>query len=423
MAPYDAPRPRRHRPREAARRDGDRGGRGRALDSRFRVAQTLVRHGRRTAGSAGRDGSRSDPAAAAKTRVLYASFPNAVDAKGVGRFTADVWMTNTDAAKSADVTMLMSPLPHRTTGPAPADGSQQALALRPDARGRRDAPLPKPPRGRSSDYEGACFRSRSVRSRPRSARPPRRNRRSPRAGFARRAGGETPLLAGSASRSFGSEMRPVAPGEGAKRNADPAHVVSGLENDANRRTNLLLAETSGYDTTIRDQRFQAKARPSRRDGQLVDFKQTGAGGPDRPGQRRRLSSRTGPPTRARTSGARSWSTRAAPTPSASRRGRSFGLATVIDNRTQDTSLRVGVSTTALNPTFVPASSLAAARTALASLPYGGDAAPLAFPTVHSAGATLATGGRPCWRTRLTMTNTSTTEDRNFRLKYVDAAAT
>jgi hypothetical protein len=68
---------------------------------------------------------------------------------------------------------------------------------------------------------------------------------------------------------------------------------------------------------------------------------------------------------------------------------------------------------------VPTSSLAASRTALASLPFGGAPAPLLFPTVHSAGAALATGARPFWRTRVTLTNTSEVQ-RSFTLEYLDA---
>ncbi len=61
------------------------------------------------------------------------------------------------------------------------------------------------------------------------------------------------------------------------------------------------------------------------------------------------------------------------------KGAVVGMATVIDNRTQDSSLHVGVSTNALNPSYVPTSGLASSRTALASLPFGGAPAPLLVP--------------------------------------------
>ena len=105
--------------------------------------------------------------------------------------------------------------------------------------------------------------------------------------------------------------------------------------------------------------------------------------------------------------------------SGAQNGSVVGMATVIDNRTQDSSLHVGVSTNALDPSYVPTSNLTASRTALASLPYAGAPAPLLFPTVHSAGAALATGAKPFWRTRVTLTNTSE-EQRSATLEYLDA---
>ena len=67
------------------------------------------------------------------------------------------------------------------------------------------------------------------------------------------------------------------------------------------------------------------------------------------------------------------------------------MATVIDNRTQDSSLHVGVSTNALDPSFVPTSSPRRRAGAGARCRSRGEPAPLLFPTVHSAGATLASG--------------------------------
>ncbi len=101
------------------------------------------------------------------------------------------------------------------------------------------------------------------------------------------------------------------------------------------------------------------------------------------------------------------------------------LATVIDNRTQDTSLRVGTSTRSLNPVLQPAARAApAGREALSvsepqtTLPFDGGPAPLFFPAAHAVGAPLASGNAPVWRTRVTLTNTSTAQ-RQVQLTFVD----
>lgn len=349
-------------------------------------------------------GTAATPVALAKTRVLYAAFPNAVDARGVGRFAADLWITNTDVVSPITLSLFFNPIG------APADGS----AIK-----RFDVQLAA---GETRRYrnvvatllgsEGA-FTVEVRSSAPTvSATALVANTALPAVAAARRA------LTGVASGSYGFEMRPTSPGEGAKQ-SDPVHVVSGLAKDANRRSNLLLLETSGYDTTVEVTLKDKRGAPITKGGQIVRITQiVPANGTIQLNGDEVFFD--GP-----VSGAYAWATiqwmSSATDGAGAPKGSVVGMATVIDNRTQDSSLHVGVSTTALNPSYVPVSSLAASRTALASLPYGGDSAPLAFPTVHSAGATLATGTRPFWRTRLTMTNTSTTEDRNFRLKYVDAA--
>jgi hypothetical protein len=106
------------------------------------------------------------------------------------------------------------------------------------------------------------------------------------------------------------------------------------------------------------------------------------------------------------------------------KGSVVGMATVVDNRTQDSSLHVGVSTEALNPSYLPGSNTASRR-ALASLPFAGGPAPLLFPTVHSAGAPLESGEKPFWRTRVTLTNTGTTaaDQRQVTLEYLETNGT
>jgi len=349
-------------------------------------------------------GTAPTPAAAAKTRVLYAAFPNAVDARGVGRFAADLWITNTDVVNPITLSLFFNPVG------APADGS----ALK-----RFDVQFAA---GETRRYrnvvatllgsEGA-FTVEVRSSAPTvSATALVANTALPAVAAARRA------QTGLASGSYGFEMRPTSPGEGAKQ-SDPYHVVSGLAKDANRRSNLLLLETSGYDTTVQITLTDKNGQPITKGGQVVRITQTvPANGTIQMNGDDVFFDGPVP-------GGYVWATlqwlSSATDGSGTQKGSVVGMATVIDNRTQDSSLHVGVSTNALNPSYIPTSNLAASRTSLASLPYGGAPAPLAFPTVHSAGASLATGSRPFWRTRLTLTNTNTSTQRNLRLKFIDAA--
>ena len=370
-------------------------------------------------------GSPSGPSPA--TRILFPSLPNAVDAKGIGRFTSDVWLTNSDAARAADVTMLMSPvLPHYGPGPGVPYETRQVwrldLTLTPGETRRFRNLL------NLMNYEGAC--SAEVRSSATtvSATAVVNNQpllaASAYATASRTALADgTPLLAGSAPRSFGSEMRPVAPGEGA-RNADPAYAVSGLEFDANRRTNLLLAETSGYDTTVRVQLFQSNGSPVTKGGQPVDFKQQVPAGQTVQVNAPDLFDDT-----ASYASPYFWALVTFDSSAADAFGVPAGsvvpLATAIDNRTQDTSLRVGASTRSLNPVLQTALQASpAGRASLsvaepqAALPYDGGPAPLFFPAAHAVGAPLASGNAPVWRTRVTLTNTSTAQ-RQVQLTFVD----
>jgi hypothetical protein len=347
-------------------------------------------------------GSTALPAASAKTRVLYASFPNALDAKGVGRYAADLWLTNTDVVNPITLSIFFNPVG------APGDGS----ALQ-----RFDIQLAA---GETRRYrnivstllgvDGAfTVEVRSPASTV-SATALVANTAIPAVAAARRA------LTGTASGSYGFEMRPTSPGQGAKQ-SDPYHVVSGLAKDANRRSNLLLLETSGYDTSVQITLTDKNGQAISKNGQLVSIVQTipangtiQLNGDD--------AFFDGPVPGAYVWTSIHWLSSATDT-SGNQRGSVVGMATVIDNRTQDSSLHVGVSTNALNPSYVPTSSLAT-RTMLASLPFAGAPAPLFFPAVHSAGAPLASGEKPFWRTRVTLTNTNTAESRFVTLEFLDA---
>ena len=348
-------------------------------------------------------GTAATPAALAKTRVLYAAFPNAVDARGVGRFAADLWITNTDVVSPITLSLFFNPVG------APSDGS----ALK-----RFDVPLAA---GETRRYrnvvatllgsEGA-FTVEVRSSAPTvSATALVANTALPAVAAARR------TLTGVASGSYGFEMRPTSPGEGAKQN-DPIQVTSGLAHDANRRSNLLLLETSGYDTTVLVELFNNQGKPVTKNGQPVQLQKTvPANGTLQINDVDELFDAA--PLAGTYAYARITWKSSATDGTGAQKGSVVGMATVIDNRTQDSSLHVGVSTNALDPSYVPTSSLTASRTALASLPFGGAPAPLLFPTVHSAGAALATGAKPFWRTRVTLTNTSEVQ-RSVTLEYLDA---
>lgn len=348
-------------------------------------------------------GAGAIPVASAKTRVLYASFPNALDARGVGRFAADLWITNTDAVNPITLSLLFSPVG------APADGS----ALK-----RFDVQLAA---GETRRYrnvvatlmgsEGAYTVEIRSSAPTVSATALVANTALPAVAAARRA------QTGLASGSYGFEMRPTSPGEGAKQN-DPIQVTSGLAHDANRRSNLLLLETSGYDTTVLVELFNNQGKPVTKNGQPVQLQKTvPASGTLQINDADELFDAA--PLAGTYAYARITWKSSATDGTGAQNGSVVGMATVIDNRTQDSSLHVGVSTNALDPAYVPTSSLETSRTALVSLPFGGAPAPLLFPTVHSAGAALATGAKPFWRTRVTLTNTSEAQ-RSVTLEYLDA---
>jgi hypothetical protein len=355
-------------------------------------------------------GAGAIPATAPRSRLLYAAFPNAIDARSVGRFAVDLWLTNTDAMNPVAVSLLFLPVG------VPGDGFllrrfDLSLAAGETRRYRNVV-------GTLLGVEGAFTAEVRSFAPTVTATAVVNNRPLPATVAARNASRRT--LAGTTppTGQYGFELRPTLPGEGVKQ-SDPSHVASGLAHDANRRSNLLLLETSGYDTTVLISLYNSAGRLVTKDGQAVQLLKTvPANGTLQINDADELFDAAPLP------GAYAYATiewkSSATDATGAQKGSVVAMATVIDNRTQDSSLHVGVSTTALNPLYVPASSLKAGRAVLASLPFGGTPAPLLFPAVHSAGAPLTSGEKPFWRTRVTLTNTSD-EPRSAVLEYLDAS--
>jgi hypothetical protein len=359
-------------------------------------------------------GTGATPAAAARTRLLYAAFPNAVDARNVGRFAADLWLTNSDAVNAVPVSLLFNPIG------GPSDGS----ALR-----RYDLTLAAGETRRYRNVVGTLLGSEGAFTvEVRSTAPTLtatalvNNRPLPAAVAARNAVRHT--LAGTtpATGQYGFEMRPTIPGEGVKQ-SDPLYWVSGLAHDANRRSNLLLLETSGYDARILIDLFDKNGDRILKNGVPVSLDRTiPANSTVQLFDDADLFDAA--PLPASYAFAQiTWKDNSAADPIGGTKGSVVGMATVIDNRTQDSSLHVGVTKSGLQP--LAAATIAAGvrtRTALSSLPQGGLPATLSFPAVHAGGAPLEDGSRPFWRTRVTLTNTAGAE-RDLRLKYVDVNGT
>lgn len=357
----------------------------------------------------------------AQTRILFPSLANTADGKGIGWFSSDIWVTNSDAASPADIAILMTPvLRPLVAGPGigvPATPSVQRIDARllPGETRRFRNPLAS-----AGLFGASSVEVRSTATTISATAIVNNQPRTVAAALPSPANGDpvdqTPVQ--PAPRYFGAEMRPVAPGEGAKV-ADPKFVVSGIAYDANRRTNLLLAETSGQDTYVRVRLFQSNGDAATKGAAPVDMILLIAAGqtmqinyPDlfddaaayqSPYFYALVEYQPG------TGG-----------------GAVVPMATVLDNRTQDFSLHVGSSTQRLDPSNPPASQL---RTSPgmefslsgenSSLPFGGGASPLFFPVGHALGAPLASGSQPRWRTRVTMTNTNLTEQRRVILRFVE----
>ncbi len=364
-----------------------------------------------------------------RTRILFPSLANTPDGRGVGWFSSDIWITNSDVLNSADVELILTPVT-RSVGPGPGVAAPPVPTVR-----RITATLgPGETRHFKNILDAAGLvgaSSLEVRSDATTVTATALVMNEPLAAYASGGRPVARAIAGSTlvvqqpSRIFGSEMRPVAPGEGASV-SDPEFVVSGLAYDASRRTNILLAETSGLDTTVRVQLFQSNGAPVTKGGQAVAFQQLVPAG-----QTVQINSTDLYDETASYASPYSYAI-VTFQPGARSSGSVVPLATVLDNRTQDFSLHVGASTRSLDPTRIPAAQLTAgSREALASagqtlaLPYGGGPSPLFFPVGHAVGAPLAGGAQPFWKARVTLTNTNPNagESRQAILTLLDQTGT
>ncbi|MFI5181895.1 MAG: hypothetical protein ACHQPI_10925 [Thermoanaerobaculia bacterium] len=362
----------------------------------------------------------------ARTRVLFPSLANNADAKGVGWFSSDVWVTNSDAENPVDLSILMTPVARpQIAGPGvfppPAPSIQRIDVRLSPGETRRFRNL----LAWAGLFGASSVEIRSTATTVSATAVVNNQPKAPGAlSYALATGDpvdQTPVI--PPPRYFGSEMRPVSPGEGVKV-TDPQFVISGLAFDANRRTNLLLAETSGLDTLVRIQLYQSDGSQATLAGAPVDMTVTvGAGQTVQINYPDLFDP-------AATYVSAYFYALVTYQPGASAGGSVVPMATVLDNVTQDFSLHVGASTRSLDPTNIPAAqSVAASGAAFAtagatsSLPYGGGPSPLFFPVGHSIGAPLAGGVQPFWKTRVTLTNTNQLESRQGILTLLDQTGT
>ena len=342
-----------------------------------------------------------------KSRLLFPSLPNVVDALGVGRYTSDVWLSNVDALAPIQVVMTLTPAGQSNT----SAGVRQFVFLLGAGETRRFRNVV----GTVFGYEGACSLDISSPAATLSATAMVKNKPL------------VPLVAGRtaplgnavvgtilSNAEFGFEMRPVAAGEGANA-FDPTYVVSGLWHDARRRTNLILRETTGNQTVVRLQMFDQAGAPVLKEGRPVDLEVTVPA----LGSLQVNDADLFPQASIQgTAWVRVEFRYGVIDPFGRNRGAVVPFATVIDSGTQDASLRVGVSTTALAPT-APATA-SAARALSAGLPYDGGPESLFFPVARVTGAALASGQKPDWRTRVTFTNVNDkSEQRTLLLSFHD----
>ncbi len=345
-----------------------------------------------------------------KSRLLFPSLPNALDARGAGRFTSDLWLSNVDALNAIQVVLTLTPAGQSNTS---AGVRQFAFSL-----GAGETRRFRNVIGTIFGYEGGCSLDVSSPSPTLSATALVNNKPV------------VPLVAGKtaaldsaiagtvlSTAEFGFEMRPVAPGEGASQK-DPDHVVSGLWHDARRRTNLILRETTGNETTVRVELFDGEGQAVLRDGVPVDFEVPvpGHGSVQINHDKLFPAGEFAEAFRAKVT-----FLRGSIDPFGQTHGAVVPLATVIDAGTQDAALRVGVSEKALTPVAAGSAPAARALAAASALPFEGGPEPLLFPASHVTGAALSSGAPPRWRSRVTFSNVSATEQRNVRLRFRPAS--
>jgi len=342
-----------------------------------------------------------------KSRLLFPSLPNAVDARGIGRYTSDVWLSNVDALSPIQVVLTLTPSGQGNTS---AGVRQFVFTLGPGETRRFRNII-----GTVFGYEGACSLDISSPAATLSATAMVNNKPL------------VPLVAGKTSAlgtavegtilstgEFGFEMRPVSAGEGASA-YDRSFVVSGLWHDATRRTNLILRETTGNATRVVIRLFDNVGNEIQKGGQAVSLDVTvPALGSIQINDDDLFPAE---PITAGSVWAQLEFQRGVTDPFGRERGAVVPFATVIDSGTQDASLRVGVSRAAL----VPAASDAAAsvRSLSGALPYPDKVEPVLFPVAHVTGAPLSSGNAPRWKTRVTLANVNDTESRNVRLRFID----
>lgn len=343
-----------------------------------------------------------------KSRLLFPSLPNAVDALGIGRYTSDVWLSNVDAVSPIKVVLTLTPSGQGNT----SAGVRQYVFPLGAGETRRFRNIV----GTVFGYEGACSLDISSPAATLSATAMVNNKPL------------VPLVAGKTAAlgtavagtvlstgEFGFEMRPVAAGEGVNA-YDRLYVLSGLWHDATRRTNLILRETTGNESRVVIQFFDNVGSPIRKNGQPVSLDKTvPALGSLQINDDEIFEA---DPITTGSVWAQLEFRRGVIDPFGRERGAVVPFATVIDAGTQDASLRVGVSKSALVPT--PPESAASVK-ALGGAPATPSAAePLFFPVARVTGAALASGQPPSWRTRVTFTNVNDNrEQRTLRLLFHD----
>ena len=359
------------------------------------------------AGGPSSDGGNLPPLYLMKSRLLFPSLPNAVDALGIGRYTSDVWLSNVDALSPIQVVLTLTPAGQGNT----SAGVRQFVFSLGAGETRRFRNIV----GTVFGYEGACSLDISSPAATLSATAMVNNKP-----LVALVAGKTAALGTAvegtllSTGEFGFEMRPVAAGEGASA-YDRSFIISGLWHDATRRTNLILRETTGYATRVVIQLYDNVGNPVLKDGQQVKLDVTvpALGS---------LQINDGDlfPLEPLTGGS-VWAQlefqRGVIDPFGRELGAVVPFATVIDSGTQDASLRVGVSTRALAP--VTAGESSTVRTLDTGLPFEGGPEPLLLPVAHVTGAALASGVSPRWKTRVTLSNVGQTEQRNVRLRFKD----
>ena len=359
------------------------------------------------AGGPSSDGGNLPPLYLMKSRLLFPSLPNAVDARGIGRYTSDVWLSNVDALSPIQVVLTLTPTGQGNT----SAGVRQFVFSVGAGETRRFRNIV----GTVFGYEGACSLDISSPAATLSATAMVNNKPL------------VPLVAGKTAAlgtavegtllstgEFGFEMRPVAAGEGASA-YDRSFVVSGLWHDATRRTNLILRETTGNATRVVIQLYDNLGNHVLKDGQQVKLDVTvpALGS-------RQINDADLFPLEPLVGGS-VWAQlefqRGVIDPFGRELGAVVPFATVIDSGTQDAALRVGVSMRSLAP--VTANEASSVHALGSGLPYEGGPEPLLFPVAHVTGAALANGVSPRWKTRVTLSNVGQSEQRNVRLKFTD----